>query len=290
MGSIVYLNGEFVAPEDAKVSIFDFGYLFGDGIFETIRAYDGHVFRLDHHIDRFFRASRYILVDPPVDTAGLTKLCHETLERSGNRDAYLRITLSRGVGRGIDPASCGEPTLSIVAREHTPYPEDAYRDGIQTKVVSVRRVADDALSPRIKGNNYQNHILAKHELNQCGLREGFLLNNRGFVAEGTISNVFIVNKGELSTPSLSCGCLEGITRNAVLEIARGELAIAAHETELTPFDLHTADECFVTNTLMEVLAVVNVDGRTIGEGRPGAVTLDLHRRYQALVEREANAS
>jgi branched-chain amino acid aminotransferase len=288
MGSIVYLNGEFVAPENAKVSIFDFGYLFGDGIFETLRAYDGHVFRLDEHVDRFFRAARYVLIDPPVGRADLAKLCHEALERSGNRDAYLRITMSRGVGtRGIDPASCGEPTLSIVAREYTPYPAECYRDGIQTKIVSVRRVADDALSPRIKGNNYQNHILAKIELNQCGLREGFLLNSRGFVAEGTISNVFVVRRGRLSTPSLACGCLEGITRNAVLEVARDELEMPALETELTPFDLHTADECFVTNTLMEILPVVNVDGRSIGDGRPGAATLDLHRRYQALVVREA---
>lgn len=290
MGSIVYLDGKFVAPEEARVSLFDFGYLYGDGVFETLRAYGPHIFRLDAHLERLFGACRFLLIDPGLERDALAALCRETLERSRSRDAYLRVTVSRGLGRsGIDPLACGPATLSIVARDHVPYPEECYREGIAATILAGRKIAHDALTPRIKSCNYQANLLARVELGQRGVREGFLLNRDGFVAEGTVSNVFVVRGGSLATPSLASGCLGGITRSVVLELAPAR-GIPIAETELTPYDLYDADECFVTNTLMELLPVIGVDGRPIGTGDPGAVTRDLHRAYLERVEAERGAA
>jgi branched-chain amino acid aminotransferase len=287
MTTIVYLNGDFVPGEEAKVSLFDHGYLFGDSIFETLRSYDGTLFRLDAHLDRLLDSARYMKMTLPASRTELGDLCYQTLARSGLSEAYLRVTVSRGVSeRGIDPERCPRPTLSIVAKEPPAYPAEGYVAGIPTVIVGVRKVADEALSGRVKGGNFQNHILAKLELNQHGVIEGFLLNPQGFVVEGTVSNVFLVKNGAVRTPSGACGCLEGITRNAIMEIAGRQLGVPVEAGFLTRYDLYTADECFLTNTLMEVLPVNRVDGRPIGDGRPGPVTLKLAALYKRLVGAE----
>jgi branched-chain amino acid aminotransferase len=287
MPVVVCLNGQFVSKEDAKVSIFDHGYLFGDGIFETLRAYGGSIFRLKQHLDRLWRSAQYFHLRIPCSQDKLGELSRQTLKHSGLQDAYLRITISRGVGdRGIDPEACKSPTVSVIVKDLPRYPAECYQKGADTKILSVRKIADDALSSQVKGCNYQNNILGKIELNQAGLIEGFLLNSRGFVAEGTVSNVFVVAKGTLRTPSVSSGCLEGITRNAVIEIAREQYGIRVEEKELTRYDLYTADECFMTNTIIEVMPVCSVDGRQIGVSIPGAMTQLLTRGLQELIKRE----
>lgn len=287
MGTIVYLNGQFVSKEEAKVSIFDHGYLLGDGIFETLRSYGGVIFKLDDHLRRLFDSANYMLLTIPASKAELADLAYQTLAKSSLRDAYLRITVSRGVGeRGINPDFCQAPTLSIIVKEVPEYPPDSYVSGIETMIVSIRKMSHEALSPQIKSCNYQNNILAKIELNQRGLIEGFLLNNEGYVAEGTVSNVFIAKDETILTPSPACGCLEGITRQAVMELAQKELRLNVQETQLTRYDLYTADECFITNTIMELMPVVKIDGRVVGSGQPGGLTRQLHALFQALVRSE----
>lgn len=286
MPAVVFLNGQFVAPEEAKVSLFDHGYLFGDGIFETLRAYERRIFRLDHHLDRLFQSGRYLCLSIPVSKEGLGKLCREALERSGLSQAYLRITVSRGVGgRGIDPDACKSPTISIIVKDVPLYPQESYQSGIATKIVGVTRKDEGALSGRIKGCNYQSNILARIELNQHGLIEGILLNTRGRIAEGTVSNTFLVKDRKLLTPSLDCGCLEGVTRSAVIEVARN-LGIMVEEGELNHYDLYTAEECFFTNTIMEIMPVNSVDGRRIGTEAPGDVTRRLASGLKDLIKRE----
>jgi branched-chain amino acid aminotransferase len=287
MPVVVFLNGQFVSKEDAKVSIFDHGYLFGDGIFETLRAYGGSIFRLRQHLDRLWRSAQYFHLSIPCSKDELGELSRKALNQSGLQDAYLRITLSRGIGeRGIDPDACKSPTVSVIVKDLSRYPAEYYQKGADTKILSVRKIADDALSNQVKGCNYQNNILGKIELNQAGMIEGFLLNTRGFVAEGTVSNIFVIARGVLRTPSVSSGCLEGITRNAVMEIAREQYGIPVEEKELTRYDLYTADECFMTNTIMEIMPVRSVDGRQIGGSIPGGMTQLLTRGFQELIKQE----
>ncbi|MCP5007495.1 MAG: branched-chain-amino-acid transaminase [Planctomycetes bacterium] len=283
MGTIIYLNGEFVSKEDAKVSLFDHGYLFGDGIFETLRSYNGIVFKFDEHLHRLFNSAKYLMLSISISKAALKSLVYDALKRSLLQDAYVRITLSRGVGeRGINPESCKKSTLSIIVKEIPLYPEECFSSGIEAMIVSIRKMSNESLSPQVKSCNYQNNILAKIELNQHGLLEGFLLNEEGRVTEGTVSNVFIMKRGDIMTPSHACGCLEGVTRNTVIEIAKNQLQLCVHEAEFTRYDLYTADECFITNTIMEIMPVVKVDGRVIGNGKPGQTTQKLQSLYQEL--------
>lgn len=287
METVVYLNGQFVSKEEAKVSIFDHGYLLGDGIFETLRSYGGVIFKLEEHLQRLFNSANYMMLTIPRSKIELTDLAYQALEKSSLRDAYLRITVSRGVGeRGINPDFCKEPTLSIIVKEVPEYPPESYTAGIETMIVSIRKMSHESLSPQIKSCNYQNNILAKIELNQRGLIEGFLLNHEGYLAEGTVSNVFIVKNGNIMTPSPACGCLEGITRQTVIELTQKELQLNVQETQLTRYDLYTADECFITNTIMELMPVVNVDGRVVGNGQPGVLTRQIHTLFQALTRSE----
>jgi branched-chain amino acid aminotransferase len=287
MPVVVCLNGQFVSKEDAKVSLFDHGYLFGDGIFETLRAYGGSIFRLGQHLDRLWRSAKYFHLSIPCSKDELGELSRKALTHSGLQDAYLRITISRGIGeRGIDPESCTSPTVSIIVKDLPRYPPECYQRGADTKILAVRKIADETLSNQVKGCNFQNNILAKIELNQAGLIEGFMLNTRGFVAEGTVSNVFAVARGVLWTPSVSSGCLEGITRNAVIEIARKQYSIPVEEKELTRYDLYTADECFMTNTIMEIMPVRSVDGRQIGTSIPGSMTQRLTDGFHQLIKKE----
>jgi len=284
MTTVVYLNGRFVQPEEAKISLFDHGYLFGDGVFETLRAYDGKIFRLGEHLRRLYQSARYFHLTIPSSSEGLSDLCYETLSKSGLENAYLRVTVSRGAGgRGIDPEGCKDPTLSIIAKAVPLYPQECYETGMATKIVRIEKTSDNALSSQVKCCNYLNNILAKIELNQEGLLEGFLLNSKGFIAEGTVSNVFIVKRGRLLTPSPANGCLQGITRNAVIEIAGSRCGIAVEEGDLTRNDLYAADECFITNTIMELMPVKSVDGRRIGSATPGSMTQRLSREFKELL-------
>ncbi len=283
MGTIIYLNGKFVSKEEAKVSLFDHGYLFGDGIFETLRSYNGIIFKLDEHLHRLFNSAKYLMLSIPISKTALKDLAYDALKRSLLKDAYVRITVSRGVGeRGINPDFCKKATLSIIVKEIPLYPSGCFSSGIETMIVSIRKMSNESLSPQVKGCNYQNNILAKIELNQNGMLEGFLLNEEGFVTEGTVSNVFIVKRGNIMTPSPACGCLEGITRNTIIEIAKKQLQLCVHEAEFTRYDLYTADECFITNTIMEIMPVVKVDGRVVGNGKPGQTTRTLQSLFQEL--------
>lgn len=281
----VYLNDKFVPQEEAVVSVFDHGFLYGDGVYETLRAYRGRVFQLAEHLARLERSASRIQLRLPVSLERLAGLVRESLSRNQLSDAYLRITVSRGAGEiGLDPALCKSPTLVIIAKPFQPYPESIYTEGVSVIVARTRRNLPEALPPQVKSLNFLNNILAKMEATAAGAHEALMLNHRDELTEGTTSNVFAVQGGRLRTPSVECGLLEGITRGLVLQSA-SELGIPAEETRLTVADLMQAEECFLTNTTQEVLPVTRVDGRMIGDGRPGGVTRRLHASFRAGLDR-----
>ena len=282
----IHLNGKLVPKEEAVVSVFDHGYLYGDGIFEGIRVYSGNVFRLEEHIDRLLDSARAIALKLPLDREGFIKATLETVAANEKRDAYIRLVVSRGVGDlGIDPSKCPEPTVVIIVDTIALYPQEIYDKGISLITASTRRIPMDCLDPRIKFLNYINNILAKLEARSAGCMEAVMLNQQGFVAECTADNLFIVKKGIVKTPELLQGALGGITRGAVLDLAR-EAKLPTEETKLALHDLYTADECFLTGTGAEVVPVIGVDGRAIGDGRPGAITRRLLEAFQELRVRE----
>jgi branched-chain amino acid aminotransferase len=286
MGLIIYLNGRFVPQEEAVVSVFDHGLLYGDGVFEGIRAYHGRVFRLREHIDRLYESAKSIALDIPLSREEMQEVVLETLRRNRLHDGYIRLVVSRGVGDlGLDPRKCSKPTIFCIAASIQLYPEEYYERGLEVITVATRRNVAEALNPRIKSLNYLNNILAKIEANLAGVPEAIMLNNEGYVAEATGDNVFIVKNGSLVTPPSYAGLLEGITRNAVIELARAR-AIPVHETLFTRHDLYVADECFLTGTAAEVIPVVRIDGRTIGDGKPGKLTALLIRDFRELTRRE----
>jgi len=281
----VYLNDRFVPQEEAVVSVFDHGFLYGDGVYETLRAYRGRVFQLAEHLARLERSASRIQLRLPVGPERLADLVRESLRRNQLQEAYLRITLSRGTGEiGLDPALCKSPTLVIIAKPFQPYPESIYADGVAVIIAKTRRNLPEALSPQVKSLNFLNNILAKMEAKTAGAHEALMLNHRGELTEGTTSNVFTVRGGRLLTPSVESGILEGITRGLVLQLA-AELGIPSEETRLTVEDLTRAEECFLTNTTQEVLPVTQVDGRMIGNGRPGGITRRLHASFRACLDR-----
>lgn len=281
----VYCNDRFVPQEEAVVSVFDHGFLYGDGVYETLRAYRGRVFQLAEHLARLERSASRIQLHLPVSRERLAGLVRESLSRNQLQEAYLRITVSRGAGEiGLDPALCKSPTLVIIARPFQPYPESIYTEGVSVIVARTRRNLPEALPPQVKSLNFLNNILAKMEAKAAGAHEALMLNHREELTEGTTSNVFAVQGGRLRTPSVECGLLEGITRGLVLQAA-AELGIPAEETRLTVADLMQAEECFLTNTTQEVLPVTRVDGRMIGDGRPGGMTRRLHASFRAGLDR-----
>lgn len=281
----VYCNDRFVPQEEAVVSVFDHGFLYGDGVYETLRAYRGRVFQLAEHLARLERSASRIQLHLPVSRERLAGLVREALSRNQLQEAYLRITVSRGAGEiGLDPALCKSPTLVIIAKPFQPYPESIYTEGVSVIVARTRRNLPEALPPQVKSLNFLNNILAKMEAKAAGAHEALMLNHREELTEGTTSNVFAVQGGRLRTPSVECGLLEGITRGLVLQAA-SELGIPAEETRLTVADLMQAEECFLTNTTQEVLPVTRVDGRMIGDGRPGGVTRRLHASFRAGLDR-----
>lgn len=277
---LVYLDGRFVAREQAMVSVFDHGFLYGDGIYETMRAYGGRLFLLKRHLTRLTRSAKAISLKLPMPIERIGDALNETLTVNKLREAYVRLHISRGPGEiGLDPALCPAATIVIVAKPFHDYPEAYYERGIKTAIVKTRRNHPLALDPAIKGTNFLNNILAKIESLKAGAHEGIMLNWKGYVAEGTISNIGVVRKGVLSTPHRDTGILEGVTRELVLRLAKRE-KIPVREVLLMPKQLLSADECFITNTTMEIMPVTMVDRKTVGNGTPGPVTRLLQRAYR----------
>jgi branched-chain amino acid aminotransferase len=279
----VFLDGRFVEEADAKVSVFDHGLLYGDGVFEGIRLYGGNVFRLDEHIERFANSAKAILLDNPLTHAQWSDAVCETCSVNKLRDGYIRLVLTRGVGDlGLAPWLCAKPSYFVIASKISLYPAEYYENGLAIVTVPTRRIAQGALPSTVKSLNYLNNILAKIEAKQFGALEAIMLNEQGYVAEATADNVFIVHKGELLTPSAAQGALKGVTRSAIIDIAR-ELGIPEREAQLTRFDLWCSDECFLTGSGAEVIPVVKLDGRTIGSGKPGPVTRKLMKAFKKRV-------
>lgn len=286
MSRLVYVDGRWQPKEAATVSVFDHGFLYGDGVFEGIRAYGGRVFRLDEHLDRLWASARALLLDIPVTRDELRALVLEACRRNGLDDAYIRLVVSRGAGDlGLDPRKCPRATVVIIADALQLYPPELYERGMRIRTAATRRVAPDALNPRVKSLNYLNNILAKIEANLNGVAEVLMLNHQGYVVECTGDNIFLVKNGRLVTPPAYVGILEGITRAAVMELARG-LGVPVAEELFTQHDVYVADECFLTGTAAEVIPVVECDGRPIGAGVPGPITRELMGAFRALVGRE----
>jgi branched-chain amino acid aminotransferase len=282
----IYLDGKLVDEADAKVSVFDHGLLYGDGVFEGIRLYGGNVFRLDEHLERFENSAKAILLDMPLSRKEWSDAICETCRVNGLKDGYIRAVVTRGVGDlGLAPWLCAKPSYFVIASKISLYPAEHYDKGLAIVTVATRRIGPAALPATIKSLNYLNNILAKIEAKQAGALEAIMLNEQGFVAEATADNVFMVHKGELLTPSASHGALKGVTRSAVIDIAR-DLGITLREANLTRYDLWCSDECFLTGSGAEVIPVVKLDGRTIGSGAPGPVTkrVTAEFRKRVLVE------
>lgn len=286
MGSIVYVNGRFVSKEDATVSVFDHGFLYGDGVFEGIRVYHGRIFKLDAHVNRLFESAYTLGIQIPLSRPEMTQAIVETVRRTGLRDAYIRPVVSRGTGDlGIDPRKCPRPNVIVIVDSIQLYPEEAYRKGLRMITTSTRQRPVDVLNPRIKTCNYLNNILARMEVNLVGVDEGLMLTTQGYVAECTADNIFIVKAGRVLTPPPHLGILQGVTRQTVLDLC-GQLGIPAAEQILTLHDMYGADEAFLTGTGAELGPVVELDGRKIGTGRPGPVTLRILAAFRELAARE----
>jgi branched-chain amino acid aminotransferase len=279
---LIYLNGKIVPKEEAKVSVFDHGVLYGDGVFEGIRVYEGNVFRLKEHIERLYESAKTVWLDVPMTPDELSRATVETVAANDMRDAYIRLVVTRGEGDlGIDPDSCPKATIFIIVSTISLYPEEFYEKGIPLITASTRRIPMECLDPRIKSLNYLNNILAKIEAKRAGVPEAVMLNNYGRVAECTADNIFIVKNGSLKTPRLTEGVLPGVTRASVLELAKKQ-GLETRETILGLHDLYNANECFLTGTGAEIVPVVTIDGRKVGTGRPGETTQRLLADFRKL--------
>jgi branched-chain amino acid aminotransferase len=278
----VYIDGRYYDEKSAKISVFDHGLLYGDGVFEGIRAYNGRVFKLAEHIERLFYSAKAILLTLPMSADEIADAVLETCRKNKIRDGYIRLVVTRGRGTlGLNPNSCKDPSIIIIAGKIQLYPPEFYEKGLEIVTVPTVRNLHGAVNPAIKSLNYLNNILAKIEANNAGCEEAIMLNAEGYVAECTGDNLFLVRKGELLTPPLSAGALHGITRNTVMELAAAS-GMRVSEPNLTRYDVFNADECFLTGTGAELAPVVKVDGRVIGNGKPGRVTRELVRAYHAL--------
>ena len=283
----VYINGKFYEKTEAKISVFDHGLLYGDGVFEGIRAYNRLVFKLKEHIERLFESAHTIMLNIPLSKEGMIKAVVETLKKNSLKDAYIRLLVTRGEGDlGLDPRKCeGRATVIIITDKIALYPEKFYREGLEIVTVPTIRNLPEALNPQIKSLNYLNNILAKIEAINAGCDEAIMLDSLGYVAECTGDNIFIVKRNHLYTPPQCMGTLRGITRDSVLEIARKD-KIQVHEHVLTRHELFISDECFLTGTAAEIVPVVKVDGRVIGTGKPGKLTLNLMKKFKELTKKE----
>jgi branched-chain amino acid aminotransferase len=280
----VFIDGKYCDELDAKISVFDHGLLYGDGVFEGIRAYNRRVFKLKDHIDRLFNSARAILLEIPMSPEEVTNAVLEACRENKIRNGYIRLVVTRGRGTlGLNPKSCKRPSVIVIADKIQLYPPEFYQRGLDIITVPTTRNLHSALNPAIKSLNYLNNILAKIEANNGRCEEAVMLNAEGFVAECTGDNLFIVKNGELFTPPLSAGALYGITRQTVIELA-GEAGLKVSEPNLTRYDLFNADECFLTGTGAEIVPVVKIDGRVIGAGNPGPITHQLVKAYHALTK------
>ena len=280
----IYIDGRYFGERDAKISVFDHGLLYGDGIFEGIRAYNGRVFKLKEHIERLYCSAKSILLSIPLSPEEMIDAVVETCRRNKIRDGYIRLVVTRGPGTlGLNPNKCKKPSVIIIAGKIQLYPPELYQKGMAIVTVPTVRNLQNALNPAIKSLNYLNNILAKIEAANAGCEEAVMLNAEGFVAECTGDNLFIVKGGQLLTPPLSAGALYGITRSVVMEIA-AESGLKVAEPNLSRHDLFNADECFLTGTGAELVPIVKIDGRTIGSGEPGPVTRRLVAQYRALTK------
>lgn len=280
----IYINGKYFDPKNARISVFDHGLLYGDGIFEGIRAYHGRVFKLAEHVERLFCSAKSIMLKVPLAPEEVKRAVVDTCRKNKIRDGYIRLMVTRGVGSlGLNPYKCAHPTVIIIADKIQLYPAELYQRGLDIITVGTTRNLHSALNPAIKSLNYLNNILAKIEAINGGCEEALMLNAEGYVAECTGDNIFIVKGGQLLTPPLSAGALYGITREVVMELAR-QNGMAVSEPNLTRHDLFNADECFLTGTGAEIISVVKIDGRVIGRGKPGAVTEKLVAQYRQLTQ------
>jgi len=278
----IYLDGKFVSESEAKVSVFDHGLLYGDGIFEGIRFYNGRVFRLEEHHDRLWDSARSICLEIPIGRAEMTEALLETIRRNDLREGYIRQIVTRGVGNlGLNPTQCKRPSVIIIATTIALYPKEVCEKGLTVITCATRRTGAAALNPAVKSLNYLNNVMARIEANLAGADEALMLNEAGNVAECTADNMFVIKKGQIFTPPISAGALRGITRSVVFEVA-AELGIKITETDVTRHDVFIADECFLTGTAAEVIPVVKADGRTIGTGKPGSITMRVIDRFREM--------
>ncbi len=286
MAQLIYLDGELVERDQAKISVYDHGLLYGDGVFEGIRAYNGRVFRLDEHLERLERSARAIMLDIPLSREELAEATVRTCRANEVHDGYIRLVVTRGVGDlGLDPRKCPTPSIFIIAANVQFYPEELYEAGLPLITVSTRRNSPACLDPGVKSLNYLNNILGKIECILANVEEGIMLTNAGMVSECTGDNIFVRLGDELLTPPAEAGIVDGITRAALIELARDE-GIAVAERLFPITDVHAADECFLTGTAAELVPVVMVDGRTIGDGKPGPMTKRLLKRFRELTKSE----
>lgn len=279
----IYINGHYYSKDEAKISVFDHGLLYGDGVFEGLRIYHGKVFKLREHIDRLYRSARAIALDIPLAELEVEQAVLDTVAANQKTEGYIRLIVTRGVGPlGLDPSTCEKASIIIIAGDIQLYPKEHYEKGIKVITAATRRVSPDALDPRIKTLNYLNNIMAKAEARRAGCLEAVMLNSEGFLAECTADNIFIVKNSELLIPAPFHGALDGITMRTVIELA-ASLGIRTLETTLTRYDLYNADECFLTGTGAEIIPITDIDSRRIGSGRPGTITTKLIAAFKDFV-------
>lgn len=278
----IFLDGKFVPEADAKVSVFDHGLLYGDGIFEGIRFYNGRVFRLEEHLERLWDSARSICLEIPMGRGEMTEALLETIRQNGLNEGYIRLIVTRGVGNlGLNPVQCKRPSVIIIATTIALYPKEMYENGLTVVTCATRRTNAAALNPAVKSLNYLNNVMARIEANLAGADEALMLNDAGNVAECTADNVFIIKRGQILTPPIAAGALRGITRSVVFDIA-AELDLKVTEADITRHDVFVADECFLTGTAAELIPVIKADGRMIGNGKPGSITLKMISRFREL--------
>ena len=286
MSQKIWLDGKLVDEHEAKISVFDHGLLYGDGIFEGIRFYNGRVFRLQEHIERLFDSAKAILLKTPWSIEEVCQATVETCKANGLKDGYIRLVITRGIGPlGLNPHQCPNPSMFIIASGITLYPDECYENGLEVVTCSTRRPAPAALSPQVKSLNYLNNVLAKVEAIKAGAQEGLMLNEQGYVAECTGDNVFVIKNGMIKTPPVSDGSLDGITRQVIFELAE-KLGLTLIENTMTRYDLYVADEIFLTGTAAEVIPLVKLDEREIGDGKPGGISRKMISAFRELANSE----
>ena len=280
--SKIYIDGKFFREQDAKVSVFDHGLLYGDGIFEGIRFYNGRVFRLEAHLERLWDSARSICLEIPMSVPAMTEAVLETIRQNDLREGYIRLIVTRGVGNlGLNPVQCKKPSVIIIAATVALYPAEFYTRGLTVVTCATRRTSPSALNPAVKSLNYLNNVMARIEANLAGADEALMLNEAGNVSECTADNVFVIKHGQIFTPPISAGALRGITRAVAFELA-AEMGVRITETDITRHDVFIADECFLTGTAAEVIPVIKADGRVIGNGTPGPITTRMIARFREM--------